>query len=256
MATVGAQIKGHTSFLFLDKGERMKNALLCIAALAAMMLVASAARAQTLLYGMETGTATNPDGFGANGGGVTVSQDTIGATQGTHSLKTSVVAGATFVGALTGNVAAGLTPPLPVQTVNFDYTIAPGDAFAGGFAVVGVTIFGSNAAISQFGLQAQFAGLVHLEGKAAGTYHGSIDLTSASNPLTFVNQSYNQIFSQTPTSSQLTPSGFEFFINKSNDAPLTVYLDNVTLAAVPEPASIGLLATAGGLLLGSRRRRA
>ena len=162
-------------------------------------------------------------------------------------MKTSVVAGATFVGATT-NVAPGLTPPLPVQTVNFDYTLT--DAFTGGFAVVGVTIFGSNAGIGQFGLQAQFAGLVHLDGHTPGTYHGSIDLTSATNPVDFTaGESYNQIFSTTPSATQLTPSGFQFFINKSNDAPLTAYFDNVTLA--PEPTSLALLGV-GGLTLGMR----
>src|SRR5690348_7023530 len=38
-------------------------------------------------------------GFHANGGGTTVTQDTIGATDGTQSMKVSIVAGATFVGA-------------------------------------------------------------------------------------------------------------------------------------------------------------
>ena len=54
----------------------MKFAWLGAAALAAATLGATSAQVQTLLYGMETGTATSPDGFGPNGGGITVSQDT------------------------------------------------------------------------------------------------------------------------------------------------------------------------------------
>jgi len=74
----------------------MKKNLLCVAAMVAMMFAAGAARAaDTLIYVFEP----DAQGFGPNGGGVTVAQDTFGATEGTHSLKMSVVGGATFVGA-------------------------------------------------------------------------------------------------------------------------------------------------------------
>src|SRR3954463_1083603 len=112
------------------------KSLFGFAALAALMLCVASAGAQTL-YSFEA-PPVNPDGFGPNGGGVTVTQDTIGATQGTHSLKTSVVAGATFVGALTGVVAPPINDPPGVQAILFDMTIAPGQAFPGGFALVGV----------------------------------------------------------------------------------------------------------------------
>src|SRR5436190_9159006 len=144
----------------------MRYGLLCAVFTVAMMIGAGAASAQ-LLYSMETGLPTNPDGFGPNGGGVTVSQSLIGATESLHSMQVSVVGGATFVGALTTNVAPGLTPPLPVQSILVDYTLAA--PYTGSFALMGVTMFGSNAGIGQFGLQAQFADFEHLEGKAAGT---------------------------------------------------------------------------------------
>src|ERR1700723_133227 len=103
----------------------MRYSLLCGATAVALALSATSARAQALLYGMETGTAANPDGFGPNGGGVSVSQNsTIGVTQGSDSMKVSVVGGATFVGALTGNVAPALAPPISPEEVDFDYTIA------------------------------------------------------------------------------------------------------------------------------------
>jgi PEP-CTERM motif len=230
--------------------------LLGAALIGAATLGACSARAEILLYGMETPSGGgSADGFAANGGGVAVSQDTIGTTEESHSLKVSVVGGATFVGALTDNVAAGLTPPLPIQKVYFDYTIAPDDAFTGAFAVVGVTVFGASqpGPDQQFGLQAQFAPLVHLDGVAPGTYHGEIDLTGATNPLDFTtDESYNDIFGS--GADQLIPTGFEFFINKSNDAPVTAYFDNVTLGPAPEPASLALFA-GGGLLLGLRRQK-
>jgi hypothetical protein len=221
----------------------MKKMFFCLAALAAIAFGSVAARAaDTLIYSFETGTATNPDGFGPNGGGVTLSQDTFGATQGPHSLKYSVVAGATFVGALTTNLPAALNNPPGADAVKFDMTIGPNDAFIGGFDVVGITIFGSNAPLGQFGLQAQFAPVVHVDGKAPGTYTDlTIPLTGATNPLNFnTGQTFNDIFTTgTPDANHLNPSGFEFFLNKTAGIPSTIYLDNVRL--VPEPASCALL---------------
>jgi hypothetical protein len=234
-------------------------------AMVATLSFTATAKAQ-LAYSFETGTVANPDGFGPNGGGVTVSQDTIGATQATHSMKVSVVTGATFVGALSTVVPATpggavLNNPPGVDAVKFDMTINQGDAYAGnGFDIIGITVFGSNAPQGQFGLQAQFAPFIHIDGKAAGLYSDlTIPLTGATNPLTFTpNQTFNDIFTAgIPDASHLNPSGFQFFINKSNDAPTIVYIDNVRLvASVPEPATAGLVVM-GAVVLGAigRRRR-
>jgi hypothetical protein len=230
-----------------------------------MVLVgtSSTRAATTLAYSFEA-PPTNPDGFGPNGGGVTVTQDTIGATEGTHSLKTSVVTGATFVGALTGVVHPSIGDPPGVDYILFDMTVAPGQEFTGGFAVVGVTIFGASQPDypggQQFGLQAQFADFEHIGGKAAGTYTDiRIDLSSATHPLTFeTGKSFNEIFGVVGSGqNDVIPTGFQLFFNKSNDQPLTVYVDNVRAGIVPEPASmLGAATLIGGLLLGSRRRRA
>src|SRR3954468_16233507 len=95
-------------------------------AMGAILLSAATAKAQTV-YSFEA-PPVNPDGFGPNGGGVTVTQDAIGATDLTHSMKVSVVGGATFVGALTGVVNPLIGDPPGVNSILFDMTINQGDA--------------------------------------------------------------------------------------------------------------------------------
>lgn len=234
----------------------MRKSLVCFATVAVCCL-ATWANAQSLVYSFEG--AAPPDGFGPNGGGVTISQDTIGTTQGLNSLKASVVGGATFVGALTGNVAAPINDPPGVAKVLFDMTIT--EPFAGSFALVGVTIFGASQPDypggQQFGLQAQFADFEHIGGKAAGTYPVVIDLASATHPLTFTPGSFNDIMGTVGSGpNDIIPTGFQLFLNKSNDAPLTVYFDNIRVV-VPEPAT-GALFGLGAVAMGfvARRRRA
>lgn len=224
----------------------------------AILACAGTARAQTL-YSFEA-PPVNPDGFGPNGGGVTVAQDTIGATDGTNSLRVSVVQGATFVGALTGVVHPSIGDPPGLSTLYFDMTIDPAGEFAGGFAVVGVTIFGASQPDypggQQFGLQAQFADFEHIGGKTAGsTYAVQIDLSSATHPLTFATgQTFDQIFGTVGSGpNDVIPTGVQLFINKSNDAPVTVYFDNIRLS-IPEPASFSLLGL-GAVIIGAVGRR-
>ncbi|HEX4413943.1 MAG TPA: PEP-CTERM sorting domain-containing protein [Lacipirellulaceae bacterium] len=232
----------------------MRNAFVAVA-MAAILLSAATAKAQ-LVYSFEA-PPVNPDGFGPNGGGVTVTQDTIGATDGLSSMKISVVGGATFVGALTGAVNPLIGNPPGVTALTFDMTIASGDDFTGAFADIGITIFGASqpGPGQMFGLQAQFADIESIGGKGPGTYPVRIDLTSATNQVDFsTGQTFNQIFGSGPT--QQIPTGVEFFISKSGDAPSTVYIDNVHVVGVPEPASMGLLSM-GAVVFGfvSRRRR-
>jgi hypothetical protein len=223
----------------------------------AIVCFGSTVRAQ-LIYSFES-PASNPDGFIPNGAGTTISQDTFGATDGTHSMKVSAVSGATFVGALTGSIPAPLNNPPGVDAIKFDMTMGPNDAFTGAFDVVGITVFGVNAPLGQVGLQAQFGSLIHVDGKSPGTYLNQlIPLTSATNPLTFTpGQSFNQIFTTgIPDANHITPTGFEFFINKSNDAATTIYFDNVrVVATAPEPATCTLVGLALVGFVGVFRRR-
>src|SRR6185312_6498461 len=104
----------------------MRKAFVAVAMVAALSFAATA-KAQ-LVYSFEA-PPVNPDGFGPNGGGVTVTQDTIGATNGLSSMKMSVVQGATFVGALTGVVHPLINNPPGVSAITFDLTIPQGGAF-------------------------------------------------------------------------------------------------------------------------------
>jgi len=223
--------------------------------LAAVALATSPARAAVLLYSFEA-PPVNPDGFGPNGGGVTITQDTVGATVGTKSMRVDVVTGATFVGALTGVVPPALNDPPGVLSILADLTVT--SPFSGGFALIGVTVFGASqpGPGQQFGLQAQFADFEHIDGKAPGTYTVQFDLNSATHPLTFAaGQTFDQIFGQVGSGpNDLIPTGFQFFFNKSNDASLTAYLDNVRVVNTPEPGSL-VAGVAGMVALAVTRRR-
>ena len=197
------------------------------------------AAADALAYSFENDT----DGFGPNPNGITITQDTIGATEGTHSMKVAVVGGATFVGALTPNIdPAILGNPPGVDHVLLDLTMpsefpAPPNV---GFGVIGVSIFASSQPdfpggqlnglqVQFFDSDADFNNEVHLDGLAVGLHQDlRIELTHATNPLTFdERQSFNEIFGDGPN--QLIPTSFEFYFNKTGGAafPLTLYIDNV-----------------------------
>jgi hypothetical protein len=198
--------------------------------------------ADTLAYSFESGT----DGFGPNGGGISVTQDTVGATDGTQALRIAVVGGATFAGALTANIdPLVLGDPPGVDHVTFDLTVNspfPTPPITEGFAVIGVTIFGaSQPGPNQLtGLSVQFFDQIdpafnnekHLDGMEPGLYKDfRIDLTHATHPLTFdERQSFNEIFGEIGSGeNDIIPSGFQFYINKTGGEafPVNISIDNV-----------------------------
>jgi hypothetical protein len=232
----------------------MRHSLLSAAVVAALSIGAASASAGTLLYSFESTDAAGPtDGFAANGGGITVSQATTGATVGSNSMENVSVSGATFTGALTGSdVPAALSDP-STTSISLDLTIAPGQQFAGAFADIGITIFGAlgSGATETFGNQYQVdASSEQNVDLAPGTYSLNIPLIGT-DPSTFaLSQPYSEVLGN-----GFIPTGFEFFYSKSNDAPLSVFVDNVQAVAVPEPASIGLGAISGLMMLARRRRK-
>lgn len=230
----------------------MKLRLLNLAALLAATVAAGVAHAQAPVYSFEVADIFGrPDGF--FGLGATVTQDTIGATHLTKSMKYAVGNGG-FVGARTESVIpATLNNPPGVTQVLFDMTIV--DAYAGGFADIGITIFGhalNPGGPGSFGNQVQFSDTEAIAGKAPGTYANlSISLNNSAGPYR-AGESFNQIFGAIDANDLTVASAFQFFISKNADVPVTVYIDNVRL--VPEPATMGVAALAGLALVGFRRR--
>lgn len=188
----------------------------------------------TLAYSFEP----DLEGFGPNGGGVTVTQDTIGATEGTQSMKVSIVQGATFVGALTGFLTPDVGDPPGLEVIAFDLTIT--EAFPEeGFVQGGVTFFGSSQPDYPGGrlegLAAQFfANEVPLGNLAVGTHEIQMVLSQATHPLTFEVQSFNEIFGTFDSGvNDVIPTGFQIYINKSSTAPWTGYIDNIRVGLLP-----------------------
>jgi hypothetical protein len=231
----------------------MRHRPIVIAAALAIVCCGGGVRAaEVLAYSFETTPPAGPDGF--FGLGATVTQDTIGATHLAHSMKYEVGAGG-FVGARTETVIPPeLNDPPGVTSVLFDMTIT--SAYPGTFADIGVTVFGHalNAPGGpQFGQQVQFADVEPIAGKAPGTYTNlSISLGQSVGPYRS-GESFNDIFGPGPNDLTVA-SAFQFFISKNADVPVTVYIDNVRLATVPEPATLGLVTTAAALVCASRRR--
>jgi hypothetical protein len=222
------------------------------ASVAALFIGVASSDAGTLLYSFENGDSPDSlDGFAANGGGITVLQSNIGATVGTGAMNNTSAASATFTGALTTLVPAALNDP-SVTAISFDLTIAPGDQFTGAFADIGITIFGRTGISPNFNYGVQYQVDPAQEQNVAlgpGTYNLTVALIGTDPYSGALHQTYGQILNDT-----FVPTGFEFFYGKSADAPLSVYIDNVQ--TVPEPASIGLGAVGGLLMLACRRRKA
>ncbi len=207
--------------------------------MATVLLECQSTQAQTLVYSFEESL----EGFAPNGGGIQVTQDTTGATQGTQSMKVDITSGATFVGALTpmlhpaienpGSLGTGIDHVLFDLTITEEFAPPPPDAR---FAVVGVTIFASTADGSGTGIPVQFRHEVHIDRRPAGTYPVRIDLLDAhpyGPDFLTDNYSFNEVFGDLD---DMVPTGLQLFFNKTGslmDHPLTVYIDNIRVGFTP-----------------------
>lgn len=195
------------------------------------------AAALDLAFSFESGL----QGFGPNGLGVTVTQDTIGATEGTQSMKVSLVEGATFEGALTTELLPFIGDPPGLDFIVFDLTITEQFPEEANFVDAGITVFASTQ--PDFpggpfeGLSIQFqADQVQLGDLPVGTHEVRMNLLNAVNPLTFTSQSFNEIVGELGSDpNDLIPTSFQIYINKSADAPWTGYFDNIRTGSIGGP---------------------
>jgi hypothetical protein len=173
-------------------------------------------------------------------------------------MRVDLVEGATFVGALTqtidtttiGNTAIVGDPP-GLNYVLFDLTVTKqfgartdpqaSDAFSG-FVSIGITIFGTDQAGQEVNGQiAYFDGKEFSAGSLTpGTYHDCrIDLDEIIDPRTLSVKSFDDLYgTQGSSPTDLIPTGFELYINKSPansqyDHSLTLYFDNVRFGTTP-----------------------
>jgi hypothetical protein len=218
---------------------------LTAAAATGLMFAGAARAAAPPLYSFETlynstglpdPAGTRPDDFHPNGGGTTITQDAIGATDQSHSLKFTMVPLATFTGAETELLPDHLSDDNAAITM--DVTIPSTGNFTGTFANLGVSEFGTNPTFGSNQVQciAEAEASIPLQ---PGTYHIGVPLIARTNPITFdSNVSFHSIFGPDPNT-QLTPADWEFFVNKSNDAALTIYVDNIrTIQMLPGDVSL------------------
>jgi hypothetical protein len=217
----------------------MRPTRLTIGFAGATLAFARALPAATPIYSFETlynnaglpdPTGTRPDGFFAVGGGTSVARDTVGTTDGSSSLKFSMVAPATFSGARTAQLRPELDDPA-VYALVCDVTIPATGNFAGGFARLGITAFGNNQSQGIIGGQAQTTSTAEANIELApGTYHVTVPLIARGNPITFdANVPFHTIFGDDPDT-QMVAGEFQYYINKSGDSPILVYIDNVLVA--------------------------
>jgi hypothetical protein len=220
------------SFQFRDHQRALMAVALLSTAAAVFCFPAGLSAADTLVYSFETGL----EGFHNNGAGTTVTQDTIGATEGTHSMKVAIT-GPTFVGAQTEQLHPAIGDPPGLDHVNFDLTITEPflDEGQEGFAVVGVMVFGVDQAGEPVQLQTgphptdqtlEF----HIEGLEPGTYPVTMDMTRFTHPVTGQPGTFNDIVgTQGSGPNDMIPTSFQLYFNKTGglDFGLTVYIDNI-----------------------------
>jgi hypothetical protein len=180
---------------------------------------------------------TDLQGFAANpptSPGLTVTQDTIGATDGTKSMKLLMAQAGFFEGALTGTLTPQIGDPPVLDFVTFDLTLT--EAFpAVGFVQAGITIFGNSQPDfpggPRNGEQVQFfLDEAPIGDLAVGTHQIRMDFSIALHPLTNAPGTFKEIFGTLGSGpNDVIPTGFQIYINKSTQAQWTGYIDNIRM---------------------------
>jgi hypothetical protein len=221
------------------------------AVIAAMFIGAASAHAQILLYSFEAGDSPNSlDGFSNLAGDSLSNSTTVGVTNGLQSLFVTNPS-PSFAGIAT-NSNVGLIQSDTVTSISMDATIPSGESYTGGYYLLGITLYDEVAGNPYTGDSWQVAGsdeqsIYQATGNGV-PQHITIPLTG-SDPNTFAATTYGQL-----VDNGWVTTGFEIF--QDHNAPLNFAIDNVTANEVPEPATLGIGAVSGLLLLARRRRAA
>jgi hypothetical protein len=239
----------------------MRHSFACAlgaAAILGMMTVNASAQFDTLVYSFEGGTVFAPDGFAPNGGGTITKTPGTGATVGANSMNYSILAGDTFVGALTQNPLPAILTDPNTTAIKMDVTLT--EPYAGSNAQVLITYFAyhdpddipGTGDETAFGtpFQTNAASAQQLAGLPAGTHTLSVNLLEH-----FSGQPFNgpTLFNHPDPAMDWDIGGFQITFSKDNTAPLNVYIDNVRTVTVPEPGTALLVAC--GAVAGLRMRR-
>lgn len=203
---------------------------------AAVLLVPAAAYSQgTLSNSFETGL----EGFVPNGIGVSISQDTIGATDGEHSLKIDLVQGATYAGALnqTPDPSVFGDPP-GIDFMSLDLTVTEVNPPETNFVDIFPVVFGASQPdpSQQQGLEISFqANLISIRDLPVGTHHLVFNLDMGIHPLLFEFATFNEIFGVVGSGpNDIIPSGWQIIVNKPATSAWTGYVDNIRFGLFSE----------------------
>jgi hypothetical protein len=225
----------------------MRKSILSAAAIAVISLGVASAHAQ-LLYSFEpTDSPNSEDGFVNNG--LIRSSSVIGATNGVGSLKLTTPSGG-YNGSYTQtDLPAALSNP-NLAAFTADVTISATDpAFTGTYSDLGMGLYIFNAGEGEYGDQflAPTSDWANID-LAPGTTTISVPLVGT-DPDTGLPISYSALLAE-----GWAVGGFNI-VDSNSGAAETFYVDNIN-AVVPEPASLGLGAVAGIMMLARRRRKA
>ena len=245
---------GQTSGLALIRPtiQQCLKTVLCCAALGAVtmsvqaqnLLVNSGFETQTYASGDPLGTSTANGGwFGINGTGSGTSQgfSSVAALSGTSSYLVTMGAGDAWDFTGPYQLVSGITAGVSYNdSFSFMSPTAIGNAVAGnlGNSAVGVTMQLQyyNSSFATVG------SIFQTVNTGVGLTPGSWNTLSINNALAPTGATYAAVY-------------YAFMLDGTQTAPQSVYFDNASLSAVPEPGTVALAGLGGFALFGLIRRR-